>query len=146
MAQGLNQATLIGNLGHDPELKYTQSGTAVLRLGLATNESFKDKQGERRDRTEWHRIIIFGKRGEGLSKVLSKGSQIAVVGRIQTRQWEDKEGNKRSTTEIVALDVKLLGSGKGNGGSGKPADSFGSGQADEYEEAYGGFGDDTIPF
>ena len=111
---------LLGNLGQDPELRYTQGGQAVLNLRIATNESFLNRDGERQERTEWHSVIIWGKRGEGLSKVLSKGKQIFVEGRLQTRSWEDKQGNKRYTTEIVANDVVLLG---GGGGGGAAADA-----------------------
>ena len=116
MSDGLNKVMLLGNLGQDPELRYTQGGQAVLNLRIATNESYLNKDGQRQERTEWHAVIIWGKRGEGLSKVLSKGKQIFVEGRLQTRSWEDKQGNKRYTTEIVANDVVLLGGGGGGGG------------------------------
>ena len=142
MAEGLNRVMLIGNLGADPELKYTQGGQAVLRLRLATTESYVNRAGERQQRTDWHTITVWGKRGEALNNILSKGRSICVEGRIQYRQWEDKDGNKRTSTEIVATNIVLLGSGRGrdssapsdfgsDAGSGPPADDF---------------GDDDIPF
>jgi single-strand DNA-binding protein len=109
---------LIGNLGQDPELRYTQSGQAVLNLRLATNESFLNRDNERQERTEWHTVTIWGKRGEALNKILSKGKQLFVEGRLQTRSWEDKQGQKRYTTEIVATNVVLLGGGGGRGAGG----------------------------
>ena len=146
MAEGLNRVTLIGNLGADPELKYTQNGQAVLRLRLATSESFVNRSGERQQRTEWHTVIVWGKRGEALNNILSKGRSICVEGRIQYRQWEDKDGNKRNTTEINAQNIVLLGSGRGRD-SGAPDDfgggySGGGGSAPPADE----FGDDDIPF
>src|SRR5688572_7696607 len=128
MAEGLNKAILIGNLGQDPELKYTQGGQAVLRLRLATNESFLNKARERQERTEWHTIVVWGNRAEALNKILAKGRQIYVEGRIQTRDWEDKSGNKRATTEINALNIVLLGGGgRGGGGGGGGGEGGGYG-------------------
>ncbi len=146
MAEGLNRVTLIGNLGADPELKYTQNGQAVLRLRLATSESFLNRAGERQQRTEWHTVIVWGKRGEALNNILSKGRSICVEGRIQYRQWEDKDGNKRNTTEINAQNIVLLGGGRGRDSS-APDDfgggySGGGGSAPPADE----FGDDDIPF
>jgi single-strand DNA-binding protein len=115
MAEGLNRAILVGNLGMDPELKFTQGGQAVLRIRLATSESFVNKSGERQDRTEWHTVIVWGKRAEALNKILSKGRTIWVEGRIQTRSWEDKDGGKRYATEINANNIGLVGSGGGGG-------------------------------
>jgi len=115
MAEGLNKVMLIGNLGQDPELRYTQGGGAVLRLRLATNESYVDKNKQRQEKTEWHTIVVWGNRAEALNKILSRGRPIYVEGRLQTRQWEDKDGNKRSSTEIVAVNVILLGGGRGAG-------------------------------
>jgi single-strand DNA-binding protein len=112
-AEGLNKVLLIGNLGLDPELKYTQGGQAVLRLRLATTERYGNKAGERQERTEWHTVIVWGNRAEALNKILHKGRTIYVEGRLQTRQWEDKEGGKRSTTEIVAVQLLLLGGPRG---------------------------------
>lgn len=151
MAEGLNRVTLIGNLGTDPELKYTQNGQAVLRLRLATTESYVNKAGERQQRTDWHTVIIWGKRGEALNNILSKGRPICAEGRIQYRQWDDKDGNKRNSTEIVATNIVLLGgrrdsgapsdapSGGGSGGGGGGAGGSAPPAADE-------FGDDDIPF
>ena len=107
--------TVVGNLTSDPELRYTQSGQAVLNLRLATNESFLNRDNERQERTEWHTVTIWGKRGEGLNKILSKGKQLFIEGRLQTRSWEDKQGQKRYTTEVVATNVVLLGGGTGRG-------------------------------
>ena len=109
MAEGLNRVYLIGNLGQNPELRFTQSNQPVLSLRLATNERFKNRDGEWQDRTEWHTIVVWGRRAEGLSKILSKGSQLCVEGRLQTRNWEDRQGQKRYTTEIVAREIILLG-------------------------------------
>jgi single-strand DNA-binding protein len=111
----MNKVLLIGNLGQDPELRYTQGGQAVLNLRLATNESFLNRDNERQERTEWHTVIVWGKRGEGLNKILSKGKQLCIEGRLQTRSWEDKQGQKRYSTEVVATNVILLGSGGGRG-------------------------------
>ena len=143
MAEGLNRATLIGNLGADPELKYTQNGQAVLRLRLATTESYVNRAGERQQRTDWHTIIVWGKRGEALNNILSKGRGICVEGRIQYRQWEDKEGNKRTSTEIVATNIVLLGGGRGrdSGAAGDLGGGMG-GSAPPVDD----FGDDDIPF
>lgn len=136
---------LIGNLGQDPELRYTQGGQAVLNLRMATTESFVNRDRERQERTEWHTIVMWGKRGEALAKFLTKGSRMAVEGRIQTRSWEAKDGGKRYTTEIVATNVIMLG-GRSGGGGGQdegpppPSDEYAPGKADD------GFGDDDIPF
>lgn len=138
MAEGLNRVILIGNLGTDPELKYTQGGQAVLRLRLATTESYMNRAGERQQRTDWHTVIIWGKRAEALNNILSKGRSICAEGRIQYRQWEDKDGNKRTSTEVVATNIVLLG---GRRDSGAPSD-FGSGAPPAADE----FGDDDIPF
>jgi single-strand DNA-binding protein len=106
---GVNKAILIGNLGRDPELRYTQNGQAVANFTLATSESWNDKaSGERVERTEWHRIVVWGKLGELCAQYLTKGGKVYVEGRIQTREWEDKEGQKRRTTEINAQTVTFL--------------------------------------
>jgi len=113
VSQGLNKVLLIGNLGADPELKYTQGNQAVLKLRLATSESWAPKDGgERQERTEWHTVVVWGKRAEGLSKVLAKGKTIYVEGRIQSRTWEDQNGQKRSAVDIVASEILLLGGGQ----------------------------------
>ncbi len=110
----VNKVILIGRLGADPEVRYTQDGTMVTNLRLATSERWKDKSGEKAERTEWHRIVTFGKLAEICGNYLSKGSLIYIEGRIQTRSWEDRDGNKRYTTEIVALNMQMLDS-KGQG-------------------------------
>lgn len=140
-ANGLNRATLVGNLGADPELKFTQGGQAILKLRLATTESFKNAQGERQEKTEWHTVVMWGKRGEALNGILSKGRTIWVEGRIQTRSWEDKEGGKRYATEINATDIGLVGGGNGGGSRSQSRDddagAFNGGTGD---------GDDSLPF
>jgi len=108
---GVNKAILVGNLGKDPELRYTQGGQAVVNFPIATTEQWTDKNGERQERTEWHRIVVWGKSGENCAQYLSKGRPVYVEGRIQTREWEDQSGQKRYTTEINAQTVQFLGSG-----------------------------------
>ena len=167
MAEGLNRVMLLGNLGADPELRVTAGGQSVLKLRLATTESYLDKNGTRQERTDWHSVTVWGKRGEALAKFLTKGTSIFVEGRIQTGSYE-KNGEKRYRTDIIANNILLTGRGRGGGaefqegaGAGgprpyagaagaprqpapavaseEPADPFGSG---------GGFdgGDDDIPF
>jgi single-strand DNA-binding protein len=116
----VNKAILIGRLGGDPEVRYTQSGTAVANFTLATNEKWKDKEGNPQEQTEWHRIVAFARLGEICGEYLAKGSLIYIEGRIQTRQWEDKDGNKRYTTEIVAREMKMLDSRGSQSGGGAP--------------------------
>jgi single-strand DNA-binding protein len=106
---GVNKAILVGNLGTDPELRYTPSGKAVANFSLATNEQWTNKDGEKEERTEWHRIVAWGRLGEICGEYLSKGSQVYIEGRIQTRPWEDRDGNKRYTTEIIAQTMQMLG-------------------------------------
>jgi single-strand DNA-binding protein len=113
---GVNKVILVGNLGNDPELRTIPSGSSVCEFRMATNESWKDRNGQRQERTEWHRIVVWGNRAEVCSKYLSKGRQVYLEGRLRTRSWEDKDGNKRYTTEIVANDVQFLG------GSHRPSD------------------------
>lgn len=105
----VNKVILIGNLGRDPEVRYTQNGTAVANFTLATNEVWNDKSGERQERTEWHRIVVWGKQAEIAREHLSKGKQVYIEGSIQTRQWDDREGNKRTTTEIKAQRLMMMG-------------------------------------
>ena len=105
----VNKVILVGNLGRDAELRYTPGGAAVATLNLATTEVWNDKQGQKQEKTEWHRIVLWGKQAESLQEYLVKGKQIYVEGRLQTRQWDDKEGNKRYTTEIVAQNMQMLG-------------------------------------
>jgi single-strand DNA-binding protein len=123
---GVNRVILIGRLGRDPELKFTPAGKAVTNFTMATSETWKDDSGERQERTEWHRIVIWGKLAEVAAKYLSKGSQVYIEGKLQTREWTDKDGQKKYTTEIVASSLVML-SGKGEGGNNpeKPESSGG---------------------
>ena len=114
----VNKVILVGNLGRDAELRYTPGGAAVATLNLATTEVWNDKNQQRQEKTEWHRIVLWGKQAESLQEYLTKGKQIYVEGRLQTRQWDDKDGNKRYTTEIKADRITLLGGGRGAGGGG----------------------------
>ena len=114
----VNKVILVGNLGRDAELRYTPGGAAVATLNLATTEMWNDKQGQRQEKTEWHRVVLWGKQAESLQEYLTKGKQIYVEGRLQTRQWDDKDGNKRYTTEIKADRITLLGGGGGGGRGG----------------------------
>lgn len=124
---GVNKAILIGNLGSDPEIRYTSSGTAVANFSIATTERWNTQGGEKEERTEWHRIVAFGRLGEICGEYLSKGKPVYIEGRIQTRSWDDRDGNKRTTTEIVASSMQMLGGGGGgqapqkNNDSGPPA-------------------------
>ena len=111
MAEGLNRVILLGNLGADPELKVTQGGASVLKLRLATTEKYVDRDGAKQERTEWHAITIWGKRGEALNRFLTKGSRILVEGSLRTTSYEDRDGNKRFRTEIVASNVVFAGGG-----------------------------------
>lgn len=118
--EGLNQVMLLGNLGADPELRMTSGGQAVLKLRMATSETYLDRDKKRQERTEWHSVVVWGKRAEGLAKILGKGSRLLVNGRIQTQSFEDRDGQKRWRTEIVANDVLLQGGGperRAHGGS-----------------------------
>jgi single-strand DNA-binding protein len=114
----VNRVFLVGNLGRDPEVKYTQNGTAVANLSVATNEVWTDKTGQKQEKTEWHRVVVWGKQAQVLGEHLSKGKQIYVEGSLQTRSWDDRDGNKRYTTEIRAMRVLMLG--KAEGGRGEP--------------------------
>ena len=119
MARGVNKVILVGNLGKDPEVRYMPSGSAAANVTLATSESWKDKQtGEQKDRTEWHNVVFFGRLAEIAGEYLKKGSQIYVEGSLRTRTWQDKSGNDRYTTEIVANEMQMLGSRGGSGGGG----------------------------
>ena len=122
---GVNKAIIIGNLGRDPEMRYTQDGTAVANINVATSEQWTDKAtGEKRERTEWHRIVLFRRLAEICSQYLTKGSKVYIEGRIQTREWEDKDGNRRWTTEIVAQTMQMLGSRGDASGSGGPPGEY----------------------
>jgi len=155
MPGGVNKVILVGHLGADPDMRYTPSGQGVCEMRIATSESWNDKNGQRQERVEWHRIVVWGKRAEVCSKYLSKGRQVYVEGRIQTRSWDDKDGNKRYMTEIIAQDVQFLGGGGRDGGrdnraSDPPPPTEGD-FAGAYANAAGGGGggggpDDDIPF
>lgn len=142
-----NRVILCGRLGRDAELRYTQGGDSVATLNLATSERWKNKSGETQERTEWSRVVIWGKSAETLSEYLTKGKQVLVEGKLQTRQWSDKDGNKRYTTEVRADRVVLLGSA-GNG-SGRRREEQAGGHEDTHEQG-GGWGDldaeDDQPF
>jgi single-strand DNA-binding protein len=151
----VNKVILIGNLGADPELRYTNTGTAVANFRVATNEQWTDKNGERQERTEWHQIVVWGKQAENCGKYLRKGRSVYVEGRLQTRQWEDQSGNKRYTTEVVAQLIQFLGGrggeGTATGASEEPAyetrattnESF---DVPDVPVSSGGSSDDDLPF
>lgn len=154
MAEGLNRVILLGNLGADPELRMTNGGTAVLNVRMATSESYLDRNKQRQERTEWHRVVIWGRRAEALGKILTKGDRILIEGSLRTSSYEDRDGNKKYTTEIVANNVVLSGSGGGGGGGGARGRSGGdfgpppSGGGGGFDDAdYGSApDDDDIPF
>ena len=142
----VNKVILVGNLGRDAELRYTPGGAAVATLNLATTEVWNDKQNQRQEKTEWHRVVLWGKPAESLQEYLVKGKQIYVDGRLQTRQWDDKDGNKRYTTEVKADRVTLLGGRPGGAGGGmdrSPASSMGGGHDEPPMEP---ITEDDIPF
>jgi len=126
---GVNKVILIGNVGADPELRYTAGGTAVTNFNIATNENWTDSAGERQERTEWHRIVVWGRLAEICNQYLRKGSKVFIEGRLQTRSWETQDGQKRYTTEVVARDMQMLDS-RGEFESGGSA-SQGPGQQNE---------------
>jgi single-strand DNA-binding protein len=127
---GINKVILVGNLGADPEMRYTPSGTAVANFRIATSETRTNKEGNKETKTEWHRIVTFGKLAEICGEYLAKGRQVYIEGRIQTRSWDDRDGNKRYTTEIVANTMQMLGSKESAAaGAGAP-----QGQAPDIEE------------
>ena len=144
MARGVNKVILIGNLGADPETRYMPSGGAVTNIRVATSESWKDKTtGEQQERTEWHNVALFGRLAEVAAEYLRKGSQVYIEGRLRTRKWQDREGNDRWTTEIVANDMQMLGSRGGQGaGAGAPP----SRQVEPEPMPSGSDLDDDIPF
>jgi len=152
---GVNKAILVGNLGRDPELRQTPNGQSVVNFTLATSETWTDKSGERVERTEWHRIVAWGKTAEMCNQYLSKGRTVYIEGRIQTREWEDKDGNKRYTTEINANTVNFIGprtDGGGSGGSSSGGPSGGNTGGNTDGGSSGPSGepgppmDDNIPF
>jgi len=154
MAEGLNRVMLLGNLGADPELRVTPGGQAVLKLRLATNETYLDRNNVRQERTEWHRVTIWGRRAEALGKILQKGDSLFVEGRLQTSSYE-KNGEKRYSTEVVATNVVLPGRGRGEGareaGGARPSRDAAEAPADDFGDAGagspgGGGAEDDIPF
>ncbi len=152
MARGINKVIIVGNVGGDPETRYMPSGSAVTNLTVATNESWKDKQtGEKKERTEWHRVAMFNRLAEIAAEYLRKGSQVYIEGKLRTRKWQDKDGQDRYTTEIIADEMQMLG-GRGGGGG-----SFGGGDTGDTGGGNRGGGgappqsapddfDDDIPF
>ena len=145
MARGVNKVILVGNLGQKPEMRYTQTNTAVATLSIATSESWKDKDsGEQREKTEWHRVVFFGKLAEIAEQYLDKGSQLYVEGKLQTRKWQDKEGNDRYTTEILGNEMNMLGGRQSAGDGGaydqsQPASQSAPSQSSQISE-------EDIPF
>ena len=146
MPRGVNKVMLIGNLGRDPEVRYTQDGQAVVNFTIATSMEWKDKAtGEKREKTEWHRIVAFGRLGEICGEYLAKGRQVYIEGRLQTRSW-DQDGVTRYTTEIVASEMQMLGS-KGGDQENRPRQNRQPAQQDEYADQPPVDGiDDDIPF
>ncbi len=140
---GVNKAILVGNLGRDPELRTTPNGQSVVNFTLATSENWTDKSGERVERTEWHRIVVWGKTAEMCAQYLSKGRTVYVEGRIQTREWEDKDGNKRYTTEINANTVNFIGPRTGGGGGDSGGGPSGGSGGDSGGGPSGGSGGDS---
>ncbi len=147
MARGINKAILVGNLGKDPETRYTPSGSAVTNITVATSESWKDKQtGETQERTEWHRVVFFNRLAEVAGEYLKKGSQVYIEGKIQTRKWQDNNGNDRWTTEIVGNEMQMLGGrGDNSGGGSRPAAPAANQQSQNAPTPAEDFEDD-IPF
>lgn len=144
MARGVNLVILIGNLGADPELRFTPSGVAVATLNLATSETWKDKQsGEQQERTEWHRVVLYNRLAEIAGEYLRKGSKAFIRGRIQTRKWQDKNNQPRTTTEIVADDLQML---DGRGGNAAIGETNTSVKTNEPETMRSEVFDDDIPF
>lgn len=142
---GVNKVILIGNLGANPELRYTQGQQAVANLRLATTEKWTDKSGQKQEATEWHRVVVWGKQAEICNQYLTKGRQVYIEGSIRTRQWQDQQGQKRFTTEIVARNVQMLG---GRGGERPGGDTEAMVPPDEatIRDDFGGGPDDDIPF
>jgi single-strand DNA-binding protein len=154
MARGINKVILVGNLGADPETRYMPSGKAVTNIRIATSESWTDRQsGDKQERTEWHRVVLFDKLGEIAAEYLRKGSQVYIEGSLRTRKWQDKEGKDQYSTEIVAREMQMLG-GRGGSGAGEPREPRAE-RAPAAESRGGGGGpppaddgqfDDDIPF
>ena len=152
MARGINKVILVGNLGADPETRYTANGAAITNIRIATSESWRDKQsGEQQERTEWHKIVFFNRLAEIAGEYLRKGSQVYVEGALRTRKWQDQSGQDRYTTEIVANEMQMLGGRGGEGGERAPQgggfrDNQRSSQDHADAPADEGFAEDDIPF
>jgi single-strand DNA-binding protein len=150
MARGVNKVILIGNLGQDPELRYTGSGTAVCNMRLATNESYKDSNGEMVDKTEWHNVVAWARLAEICNEYLKKGSQVYFEGSLQTRSWDDRDGNTRYTTEIKAREMVMLGERDfGGGAGGGPSNGYTKEKKKESASVEDDFSfepDDDLPF
>jgi single-strand DNA-binding protein len=141
--KGVNKAIIVGNLGQDPDIRYTASGAAIANISIATSESWKDKEsGKQQEKTEWHRVVFFGKLAEIVAEYLKKGSQVYVEGKLQTRKWQDKDGNDKYTTEIVANEMQMLG---GRAASVEPS-AHDKAKADGYAPEKKEFVDDDVPF
>ncbi|MDU9049412.1 MAG: single-stranded DNA-binding protein [Candidatus Electrothrix sp. Rat3] len=138
----INKVILIGNLGADPELRYTQSGVAVASFNVATSRRWKDKEGQQQEETEWHRIVAWQRLGEVCNEYLHKGSKVYVEGRLQTRKWQDQNGNDRYTTEIIASDIQFL-TPRGEGGGGYSGGGSGSGGGGGYDPGPAGGGNNN---
>jgi single-strand DNA-binding protein len=144
MARGINKVILVGNLGADPETRYMPSGSAVTNLSIATSEQWKDKQsGEQKERTEWHKVAMFNRLAEIAAEYLRKGSQVYIEGKLRTRKWQDRDGNDRWTTEIIADEMQMLG---GRGGGGSAPMSPGPGPSSAPPQPPADDFDDDIPF
>ena len=145
MSRGVNKVILVGNLGQKPEMRYTATQSAVANISIATTESWKDKEsGEMRDKTEWHRVVYFGKLAEIVEKYLDKGSSVYIEGKLQTRKWQDKSGADRWTTEIVGNELTMLGSRQNNSSNDMAANQ--SESPFPQDEGGQGLTDDDIPF
>ena len=158
MARGVNKVILVGNLGKDPEMKYTASGAAIANITIATSESWNDKQtGEKQEKTEWHRVVFFRRLAEIAGEYLRKGSQVYIEGKLQTRKWQDQNGQDRYTTEIVANEMQMRGR-RGGEGESRPQGGGGGGfrnnpnqparqqQQQSAPQGENDFADDDIPF
>ncbi len=144
MARGINKVILVGNLGQDPDTRYMPSGSAVTNFTVATNEAWKDKQtGEQKERTEWHRVATFNRLAEIAAEYLRKGSQVYIEGKLRTRKWQDRDGNDRYTTEIIADEMQMLG---GRGGGAAPMRSQAGGSSSPAPQPGPDDFDDDIPF
>lgn len=147
MARGINKVILVGNLGADPETRYMPSGSAVTNLSLATSESWKDKQtGEQKERTEWHKVAMFNRLAEIAAEYLRKGSQVYIEGKLRTRKWQDRDGNDRWTTEVIADEMQMLGGRGGGGGAAPTGSSRDSGPPSAPSQTGPDDFDDDIPF